>query len=115
MDASRQAISVQLERQTNLLELINPAGIQARFEKFHAENPHVYRRLRELVLEDIRRGVAVAGIDLYVSVLRWKIRMETHGDEFKINNSFRSRYARLLMEQEPELKDCFNTRRLESA
>ena len=90
-------------------------SIQERFERFHAENPDVYRRLRALVLDDVRRGIPVAGIDFYVNVLRWKIRIETRGDEWKINNNFRSRYARLLMEQEPELRGKFETRTLQSA
>lgn len=100
----------------NQLSLFKRRGsIQERFERFHRENPHVYRRLRALIFEDLNAGLPIAGIDFYVSVLRWKIRMETRGDDFKVNNDWRSRYARMLMEREPELRGKFETRTLQSA
>lgn len=75
----------------------------------------MYERLKTLVLDDVRTGREIPGIDYYVNVLRWKIRMETHGDDFKFNNNFRSRYARLLMESEPEIAGKFEIRSLLSA
>jgi hypothetical protein len=36
-------------------------------------------------------------------------------EPFRLNNNFTSRYARLLADQEPELADVFETRRLRSA
>ena len=54
----------------------------ARFWAFHQENPHVYNT-----------------------------EIETQGDPFKVNNTFRARYARLLMRQEPALAGVFETRR----
>ena len=35
--------------------------------------------------------------------------------EFKLNNDFTSRYARLIMQQEPDLEDFFEVRVLRSA
>lgn len=40
--------------------------------------------------------------------------MRTHGDEFKLNNNFRSHYARALMQRERELAGFFELRRLRS-
>jgi len=103
-------------RAVNQLALFNrKETIQERFERFHAENPHVYQRLRDLVLDDLRSGIPIAGIDFYVSVLRWKVRMETRGDDFKLNNDWRSRYARMLMGNEPQLRGKFEIRTLKSA
>jgi len=46
--------------------------------------------------------------------VRWHMEIETRSDDgFKINNDFSSRYARRIMEQEPDLKGFFVTRRLE--
>lgn len=100
----------------NQLSLFSRRGtIQERFERFHRDNPHVYKRLRDLIFEDLNAGLPIAGIDFYVSVLRWKVRMETRGDDFKLNNDWRSRYARMLMDNEPELRGKFETRTLQSA
>lgn len=48
---------------------------------------------------------AAAGCAFIVAVL-------TKGEPFKLNNDFRSRYTRLLMQQEPELQGFFETRTL---
>ena len=39
----------------------------------------------------------------------------THGDQFKLNNSYRSRYTRLLLDRHPEWTDVFQTRELKAA
>jgi hypothetical protein len=36
-------------------------------------------------------------------------------EEFRLSNSYRSRYARLIMEQEADLQDFFTTRELRTA
>lgn len=93
----------------------NGESIQARFERFHADNPQVYAMLREYALKDVERGARTCSIDLYVNLIRWRTRMQTRGDDFKMNNSFRSRYARMLMDNEPTLRDKFEIRTLQSA
>ena len=48
-------------------------------------------------------------------VLRWEwiIRgLPDTAEEFKLNNNYTSRYARLIMESEPGLEGVFETRRL---
>jgi hypothetical protein len=45
-------------------------------------------------------------------VLRWRRMLRTAGDEFQLNNNYRSYYARLIMLQESDLEDVFETRRL---
>lgn len=84
----------------------------ARFWAFHQENPHVYVALRRFALEAIatthRRRLS---INLLFERLRWYTEIETQGDPFKVNNTFRAWYARLLMRQEPALAGVFETRR----
>lgn len=50
-------------------------------------------------------------INLLFERLRWYTEIETQGDPFKVNNTFRAWYARLLMRQEPALAGVFETRR----
>lgn len=94
---------------------INAHGmtLDQQFEAFHAANPHVYEALRRLALDAARRGRRL-GIGALFEVLRWQYAMNTTDvdSDYKLNNNYRSFYARLLMEKEPELAGYFETRTL---
>lgn len=96
------------------LPMDGKATLQERFEAFHAENPQVYDGLVRLALEARAAGRAKYGIAALVEVLRWS-RMTTTGEDFKLNNDYRSRYARLIMENVPELADFFEVREVKAA
>lgn len=87
--------------------------IEDDFWRFHRENPHVYVRLVELARTwRRRRGSRRLGIGMLFEVLRWEVAMRTTGEDFKLNNNYRSYYARLIMQREPDLAGVFDTRRL---
>lgn len=86
--------------------------IQERFEAFHRANPQVYAAYRSAALQLVRQGIAHYGIAGLTERLRWDYAIQTKGEPFKICNDFRSRYARLLAQREPELKDFFEFRQL---
>lgn len=96
-------------------DLFDPAkeSIAEAFERFHQANPHVYEALRLRALRAKRRGFR-PGIGCLFEVLRWSHGLTSQGDEFLLNNNFRSHYARLLMAQEPELDGFFELRKLRS-
>jgi len=82
-----------------------------RFAAFHATNPHVLTALRELALRLRRRGVKHYGIAALFEVLRFESMIRTADPEgWKLNNSYRSFYSRLLMAQCAELDGFFETR-----
>lgn len=90
--------------------------IEERFAEFHANNPDVYTELVRLARRAKARGHRRMGIELCFGALRWNRFMSTTGEGgFKLNDHFTSRYARLLMAQEPDLADFFETRELRSA
>ena len=89
--------------------------IEQRFSAFHAANPAVYRELRSMALGIKRRGATRYGIAGLFEVLRYRWSLQTSGDSFKLNNDFRALYARLLMDNEPELADFFETRERRAA
>lgn len=89
-------------------------SIQARFERFHEENPHVYELLVHLAREARREGIQKTSMSLLFEVARWTRMLKTNEDSFKLSNDYRSRYARLIMEQEPDLSGLFETRPLTS-
>jgi hypothetical protein len=84
------------------------------FRVFHLANPHVYRRLVEMAREAKRNGHDKLGIGMLFEVVRWETEFQTTGIDFKLNNNFRSRYARLIMATEPDLATIFHTRELSS-
>lgn len=88
--------------------------IQERFEEFHKKNPHVYERLVDLSIDAALKGHTKIGIDLLFCVLRWESMMKTDdpSSDFKLNDHYRSRYARLIMSEEPLLDGIFDVREL---
>jgi len=105
----------------DLLEPPPPVGqwdtIQARFEQFHRLNPDVYAKLVELARTYQRAGYPRVGIGHLTEILRWQRRMDTYdpASEFKLSNDYRSRYARHIMANEPDLDGFITTRELRSA
>lgn len=88
-------------------------SIEADFWLFHSENPQVYEALARLAREwKVRRPGRRLGIKMLFEVLRWQVAMSTSGDDFKLNNSYHSYYARLLMDRERDLEGLFELRRL---
>ncbi|MGP8302011.1 hypothetical protein ACTPOK_29645 [Streptomyces inhibens] len=87
--------------------------IQAQFEAFHQLNPWVLRALESLTADYLARGARRVGIGMLFEVLRWRYARATEGDdEFRLNNNFRSRYVRLLIERHPEWNSAFEVRAL---
>jgi hypothetical protein len=87
--------------------------IQVAFLKFHRENPHVYRMLVKFARQVKDSGRRRYGIKSLFERLRWHYDFEVKSEtDFKLNNNFTSRFARLLMEQEPDLEGVFETRKL---
>jgi hypothetical protein len=90
--------------------------IQERFEEFHAAHPEVYTYLLALAREVRHKGYKRYGIGALWERLRWHFQIEEAlGEDFKLNNDFRSRYARKLMQEQPELDGFFEIRELQAA
>ena len=89
------------------------SSIEVRFRFFHRCNPQVYRTLVSLALAAVQRGKTKIGIGMLWEVVRWEHWLDAKaGEEFKLNNNYRSRYARLIMENEPDLAGVFELRKL---
>lgn len=111
---------VQLELTFPLVAELVPAEgstYQERFEDFHRHNPWVYHALVALARGLQQRGHRRVGIKMLFEVLRWQYAMSTvdPSSEFKLNNNYHSRYARLILAQEPDLADIFELRELKAA
>lgn len=109
------------ELQPTLFDLsptVQPAGrfesLDDRFWAFHQANPHVYRALVALARQLKQAGRRRFGIKALFERLRFEAALQTWGDEFRLNNNYHSRYARLIMRQEPDLAGFFETRELQT-
>lgn len=89
--------------------------IDGRFHAFHNANPHICRRLTAMALELRGNGIQQYGMKALYEVLRYQVTMAAGRDGFRLNNSYTSRYARLIMDNEPLLDGFFETRTLRTA
>jgi hypothetical protein len=85
---------------------------QQRFEEFCRRNPRVY----SLICEHARRlkaaGRSRYSIKTIWAVMRWESDVRTFGERFKLDDRYYSRFARLVMQREPDLAGFFATREL---
>jgi hypothetical protein len=85
--------------------------LRDKFQDFHEKNPHIYSALERMSLESAANGQRT-GISKIVEELRWNSNLSTKDDNspFKINNSYRAFYTRLLIERHPQLITVLETR-----
>ena len=79
---------------------------------FHKKNPHVYKTLVIRCKQwRNRHPKKKIGIRMLWEAMRWDILMQTDApDDFKLNNNHTSYYARLIMNNEPDLAGIFDIR-----
>ena len=80
------------------------------FARFHEANPHVYEALKYVALWAVRNGRKLGMKAIYERV-RWEYNLQTADEPYRLNNNYTAHYARLLMEQEPELAGYFEIRK----
>lgn len=102
-DAVRRIVSQHTDADKNLA---------FQFERFHRAHPEVYKVLVHLARTATSNGIKRLGIAMLWERLRWEFTVgEQSGADYKLNNNWRSFYARLIMEQEADLAGIFETRR----
>jgi hypothetical protein len=90
--------------------------LQDKFWQFHYMNPWVYDELIRLARYAKAQGRRKIGMKMLVERLRWSFEIETNSTEqWKLNNSYTSFYARHIMASCPDLEGFFETRELRAA
>ena len=87
-------------------------SIRDGFNKFIAENPHIYKSFEEQTLRAIKKGRTKISSDLIINYIRWEQFIESSDKHFKINNSYSAYIARHFIKQNPQYSDLFNLRKL---
>lgn len=91
------------------------APIQEKFEEFHAAHPDVYSLFKRFCGELKSAGRTRYGSKSVIERIRWHYATTSEGEEFKINNNFTSRYARMLIDEHPEYQNFFELRVIRTA
>lgn len=84
------------------------------FLAFHQANPKVYELFERFATEAHQAGRRRIGAKMLAERIRWFEEVEVHTGDFKINNSYVSRYARLVAQRNPHLAGLFAMRKLKS-
>lgn len=88
-------------------------SIQERFEGFHENHPEIYELFQRFARELRDAGRSHYSADAILHRIRWEYDVNPrHDEQFKINDHFSSRYARLLIEDDASFEGFFSLRNL---
>ena len=89
----------------------DPAITQARFDTFDANHPEVWHYFVQFAKQLLDAGQTRGSAEQIIQRIRWEIDVNKKRDEgFKINNYFRSYYAKKLKATDPQFATFFETR-----
>ena len=99
------------------LDFTKPLTRADKFHEFHAKNPQVISQLEEIANMTIKSGQEHFSINYLFEVVRYLAWTKTNDvySDFKLNNNYRSHYARLMIERNPKMAKIIKTRALRSA
>jgi len=84
-------------------------GLLRKFEVYHAEHPEVFAQFRLKALNIKHYGFKKYSHVTIIEAIRWDVDIGG-GKPFKINNDFKSLYARLMIDKYPEFEGFFELR-----
>ena len=89
-------------------------SIQERFKRFDQAHPEIYDEFRIIAHDLLRRGRGHYGSKAILEVIRYQRMLsgKSETEPFKINNTYSSRYARKLMEDDDRFRVFFEVREL---
>jgi len=91
---------------------LNGCTIREGFNKFIADNPHIYVEFEKQALSAISRGRTKISAKLIINWIRWNEFLRSSDKNFKINDAYQSYFARHFVEKHPEHEDKFEFRKL---
>ena len=103
-----------MSERSTMQERENCDALEAAFHEFNAKNPVIFNLFHRFAIEARGRGHKHFSADAIMHRVRWETSVSTTGRIFKINNNHIAYYARALMEQRPEFKGFFRTRKVPS-
>ena len=89
-----------------------PLTLQEKFDAWVAVNPHIVKLFLQYAQEARDLGFKSYGVKCIAERVRWHVRATTRGDDFKFNNNWSSRMARLIVKHDPSFEGLFEFRKL---
>ena len=89
--------------------------VRESFERFHAENPVVFKLFTRFALEAYASGIRHYGARALLERLRWELKVTIKTHDYKINNNYIAYYARLLAAEDARFADFFEFRQLRAS
>jgi hypothetical protein len=94
-------------QQLNLFENIN----SDKFPEYHKQNTQIYDAFKKTTFEAIEKGHRLFSAEFVFNVIRWNTRVSANDTEYKINNNYKAFYSRMFMNEYPQHKGLFLTRK----
>jgi hypothetical protein len=85
--------------------------LDAKFAAFHSANPHVYAAIEAKCLAEQMHGASVISVKGIVEELRKLARTKAIGSEYAFDNSLTSRFAWLVLDRNPQLREQIKVKR----
>jgi hypothetical protein len=79
------------------------------FELFHIEHPEVYNLFKKFAFQAANKRSRYSARGIFHRI-RWETMMQGTGDGYKLDAGWSSHYARMFMEENPQLSKFFETR-----
>lgn len=89
-------------------------SIDQRFTDYHKDHPQVYEWFKTFALQAIDRKKGKTSAKLIVNRIRWEMNFQVIGEDYRINDAYSSRYARLFIKDFPEYTSYLEMRELRS-
>ena len=89
-------------------------SLDQKFDEYHADNPGVYAKFVAYAEQLKSAGRTRIGAKAIVERIRWDSLVAAIDGDYKINNSYTSRYVRLVSKERPDLAPLFALRSLKS-
>ena len=83
------------------------------FEKYHKENPNIYKAFVRYALQAKQKGFKNYSAKSLFEIIRWHTPIKADG-VFKINNNYAPDYARKMMKDFKSFKGFFRVRELKA-
>lgn len=91
---------------------LNGVSIREGFEKFNAENPHIFSAFEQQALRAIGKGRNKISAKLIINWIRWHEFLNSNDISFRINDAYQSYYAREFVKKYPQHENIFEFRKL---
>lgn len=98
------------QKECRLIDNGPPSRLRQKWERFHSENPHVMDAIHRVADEQRQAGYRRISMNRIFEILRADPRFFTDDKPWKLNNTYRSFYARELIRRDRRFDELIEVR-----